>query len=73
MKNKDNKWEQLQKDVNYFNEEGFLLDDKKFMVFENSDKAIEAIRNNQIPGIKWTAECESKWLKILNEESNATE
>lgn len=69
----DDKFEQLKKDVDYAKAEGFIPNNQQFLLFRNSDEAIQAIRNNSVPGITWTKEDEEKWLKHINEESGATE
>lgn len=57
----EDKYEQLKKDVTRLNEEGFVPEGKHLHVYKNADELIEAIRNNQVPGIKWTEEDEAKW------------
>jgi len=37
-----------------------------FKLFRNSDEAINAIRNNEVPGIYWSAKDEKRW----NEENH---
>ena len=56
----DERYEQLQKAVDYLQEEGFA-GDKHLTLFRNADEAIAAIRANKVPGVQWTEECEQKW------------
>jgi hypothetical protein len=70
---KDKKFEQLKKDINYAHLEGFIPEDQQFLLFRNPEEAIQAIRDNKIPGINWTSEDEDKWIQELKDESNATE
>lgn len=65
-------FDQLEKDVNYANLEGLAPEGKQYMLFRNSDEAIKALRNNEIPGVKWDEECERKYLEMLS-NNNATE
>jgi len=55
------RFENLEKKVDYLNAEGFAGEGKQFMLFSGADAAIEAIRNNQVPGIIWDEESERKW------------
>lgn len=71
MNNKE--FEQLKKDVNYAHMEGMIPEGQQILLFKNSDEAIKAIRNNEVPGIVWTEKQEEEWLKMLQEESGATE
>lgn len=57
----EKRYNDLEKQVQYLNDEGFAGEGKQFMLFENADAAIDAIRQNQIPGITWTDEDEAKW------------
>lgn len=57
----NNKYEQLQKDVNRLNQEGFVPEGQQLRVFRNADELIEAIRRNEVSGITWTEEDEAKW------------
>lgn len=58
---KEERYEDLKKKVQYLNDEGFAGEGKQFILFENADAAIDAIRQNQIPGITWTDQDEAKW------------
>lgn len=69
----EEKFEQLKKDVNYANSEGLVQEGKQLLLFKNSEEAIEALRNNAIPGIKWTEDDEKKYIEMLKKESGATE
>ena len=60
------KWEKLQQAVNHLNEE-MMIDNQQFMLFENADAAIEAIRSNQIPGVEWTEEKELNYQREILE------
>lgn len=55
------RFEQLGKDITRLNEEGFVPEGKELRLFRTADDLIEAIRNNEIPGIPWTEEDEAKW------------
>jgi hypothetical protein len=69
----EERFEELQKKVNYLNDEGFAGEGKKFILFRNGNEAIEAIRSNKVPGITWDAEQEAKWQAIdstYNSEEN---
>lgn len=57
----EERYNDLDKKVQYLNDEGFAGEGKQFMLFENSDAAIEAIRQNKVSGITWTQDCEKKW------------
>lgn len=57
----DNKYKQLQKDVNRLNEEGFIPDGQELRVFRNAEELIGAIRRNEVSNITWTEEDEAKW------------
>lgn len=58
----DEYYEQLQKTVDYLENEGFAEEaGVSFKLFRNAEEAIAAIRNNEIPGVEWTEECEQKW------------
>lgn len=69
----DKEFDQLKKDVNYAHMEGMLPSNTQLLVFKGADEAIAAIRNNEIPGVVWTEECEKEWIKKLQEESGAAE
>jgi hypothetical protein len=69
----NDKFEQLKKDLNYAKMEGMLPDNKQFILFKNSDEAIEAIRNNAVPGITWAEEDEQKYIDLLNKEARGTD
>jgi glutaredoxin-related protein len=69
----DDKFEQLKKDLNYAKMEGMLPNTKEFVVFRNSDEAIEAIRRNEVSGITWTEEDEQKYIDLLNKETRGAD
>ena len=70
------KYEQLQKDVTRLNEE-HLIGNQSIKLFANAEEAIQAIRNNEIPGITWGPEEEEKYQRLnyledcLDEESSS--
>lgn len=64
----DERYQDLEKSVNYLNDEGFAGEGKQFMLFRSADEAIEALRNNQIPGVNWTPEDERKWQEQIHLE-----
>lgn len=67
----EERFNELEKKVNYFNEEGFVGGNRQLMLFKNSNAFIEAIRSNKVPGIKWTEEDEKKWqLEALLEKTS---
>lgn len=72
--NKDEQFEQLKEDVEYINDE-FLIGNQQALLFRNVEDAIRAIQNNEVPGVKWTAEDQAKWdaaeavRKALEEDS----
>jgi len=61
----DKRFEKLEKDVNYLNEEGFAGEEQQFILFRNADEAIEAIRKNQVPGISWNEDDEARWQAAM--------
>lgn len=69
----EEQFNQLQKDVDYANLEGLVPEGKQYTLFRNSEEAIEALRNNKIPGVMWDEECERKYLDMLLNNDNATE
>jgi hypothetical protein len=66
-------FENIKKKIDYAKLEGIIPEEVQVVFFENADQAIEAIRSNKIPGIKWDQSCEDKWtdlLKIKEEKEN---
>ena len=65
----EEKFDRLKKEVVYINEE-FLTGNQEARLYRNADELINAIRNNEVPGIPWTEEDERKWQ--LEEAYNAS-
>jgi hypothetical protein len=64
------KFKQLKKYINYAELEGMIPSNQQFLLFRNSDEAIQAIRNNEVPGIVWTEKDEEKWLEDKLKQQN---
>lgn len=67
------RFEQLKKDLAYAKMEEIIPSNKDYKLFRNSEEAIQAIRNNQIPGINWTEEHEQKYIDQLNKEARGAD
>ena len=62
LMNKDEKFEKIQQQVDYLEDEGFAEEaGVRLTLFRNAKEAMQAIRNNEVEGVTWTDECEAKF------------
>lgn len=59
---KDNERQaQIRRHVEYMNAEGFVPDGMQLHFFRDEEELVEALRRDEVPGVKWTEECEKMW------------